>query len=141
MISAEDFEEIVEAVAANKDVTQEQVSSLIDVIRRLDLQLLIAQNGLELTLTNAHVVIPNLAERVLSLAGRTDQKIKKKVAELAAQNVIELESSVQAYLVKATIEAMNLLGINFEDEDEDEDENINITKEDPYAGEAPHNHD
>jgi len=139
MISAENFEEIVEAVAANKNVTQEQVSSLIDVIRRLDLQLLIAQNGLELTLTNAHVVIPNLAERVLSLAGRTDQKIKKKVAELAAQNVVELESSVQAYLVKATIEAMNLLGINFEDDDEDE--NINITKEDPYAGEAPHNHD
>lgn len=115
MLSAEEFQEIVEAVADNKTITQEQATSLIDVIHRLDLQLLIAQNGLELSLANMTVVVPDLAERVLSASGRTDNKIKKKVAELAAGVVVQFEDSVQTYLVNATLEALQLLGITPED--------------------------
>lgn len=123
MINAEEFQEIVAAVADNKDITQEQAASLIDVIHRLDLQLLIAQNGLELSLANVNVIVPDLAERVLALSGRTDKKIKKKIAELAANTVLQFEGSVQTYLVKATVEAMELLGIKPDDfllDDEDE---------------------
>ena len=115
MLSAEEFQEIVEAVADNKTITQEQATSLIDVIHRLDLQLLIAQNGLELSLANMTVVVPDLAERVLSASGRTDSKIKKKIAELAAGVVVQFEDSVQTYLVNATLEALQLLGITPED--------------------------
>lgn len=121
MINAEEFQEIVAAVADNKDITQGQAASLIDVIHRLDLQLLIAQNGLELSLANVNVIVPELAERVLALSGRTDKKIKKKIAELAAGTVVQFEDSVQTYLVKATIEAMELLGIKPEDFLVDED--------------------
>lgn len=112
MIDAEEFQKIVAAVEEGTEVTRDQVAGLIDVIQRLDLQLLIAQNGLELSLTNLANVVPDLAERVLALAGRTDKKIKKKIAELAAGTVAQCEDSVQTYLVKATLEALNLLGID-----------------------------
>jgi hypothetical protein len=115
MISAEEFQEIVEAVADDKVITQEQATSLIDVIHRLDLQLLIAQNGLELSLANVNVIVPDLAERVLAASGRTDNKIKKKIAQLAAGTVVQFEDSVQTYLVNATLEALQLLGITPED--------------------------
>ena len=127
MLNAEEFQEIVAAVADNKDITQGQAASLIDVIHRLDLQLLIAQNALELSLANVNVVVPDLAERVLAASGRTDNKSKKKIAELAAGVVAQFEGSVQTYLVNATLEAMQLLGIkpdeflNDDDEEEDED--------------------
>lgn len=111
MLNAEEFQEIVAAVADNKDITQGQAASLIDVIHRLDLQLLIAQNGLELSLANVNVIVPDLAERVLAASGRTDNKSKKKIAELAAGVVVQFEDSVQTYLVNATLEAMELLGI------------------------------
>jgi hypothetical protein len=112
LIDAEEFQKIVAAVEEGTEVTRDQVAGLIDVIQRLDLQLLIAQNGLELSLTNLANVVPDLAERVLALAGRTDKKIKKKIAELAAGTVAQCEDSVQTYLVKATLEALNLLGID-----------------------------
>jgi hypothetical protein len=115
LLSAEEFQEIVAAVADNKTITQDQAASLIDVIHRLDLQLLIAQNGLELSLANVNVIVPDLAERVLAASGRTDNKIKKKIAELAAGVVVQFENSVQTYLVNATLEALQLLGITPED--------------------------
>ena len=115
MLNAEEFQEIVEAVADNKTITQDQAASLIDVIHRLDLQLLIAQNGLELSLANVNVIVPDLAERVLAASGRTDNKIKKKIAQLAAGTVVQFEDSVQTYLVNATLEALQLLGITPED--------------------------
>jgi hypothetical protein len=115
LLNAEEFQEIVEAVADNKTITQDQAASLIDVIHRLDLQLLIAQNGLELSLANVNVIVPDLAERVLAASGRTDNKIKKKIAQLAAGTVVQFEDSVQTYLVNATLEALQLLGITPED--------------------------
>lgn len=134
MLNAEEFQEIITAVAEDKDITKEQVAGLIDVIHRLDLQLLIAQNGLELSLANVNVIVPDLAERVLAMSGRTDNKSKKKVAELAAGTVVQFQDSVQTYLVNATLEAMELLGItpeNFALEETDLDNDLWV----------PHNHD
>ncbi len=134
MLNAEEFQEIITAVAEDKDITKEQVAGLIDVIHRLDLQLLIAQNGLELSLANVNVIVPDLAERVLAMSGRTDNKSKKKVAELAAGTVVQFQDSVQTYLVNATLEAMELLGItpeNFAVEETDLDNDLWV----------PHNHD
>jgi hypothetical protein len=134
LLNAEEFQEIITAVAEDKDITKEQVAGLIDVIHRLDLQLLIAQNGLELSLANVNVIVPDLAERVLAMSGRTDNKSKKKVAELAAGTVVQFQDSVQTYLVNATLEAMELLGItpeNFAVEETDLDNDLWV----------PHNHD
>jgi hypothetical protein len=136
LIDAEEFQKIVAAYEQGFEVTPDQVAGLIDVIQRLDLQLLIAQNGLELSLANLTNVVPDLAERVLALAGRTDNKIKKKVAELAAGTVAQCEDSVQTYLVKATLEALKLLGVEPEDLIQDE-EPVHV-EEDTFV---PHNHD
>jgi hypothetical protein len=60
------------------------------------------------------------------MCGRTDSKSKKKVAELAANAVLQCEGSVQTYLVKATLEAMKVLGINLDDISETEEDTDDI---------------
>lgn len=121
MISGEDFQALEEQITEGVEVAQERIKDLLDTIRALDLQLLIAQNALDLTLTNLNNVVPELAQKVLSMCGRTDQKIKKKIAELSAGVVAECEGSVQSYLAKATIEALGVLGIQLPEPEDDDD--------------------
>ena len=130
MISGEDFQKVEQELASGAStISSEIVSSLVETIKVLDLHLAIAQNSIELSLANTGNVVPDIAHKVMSICGRTDQKTKKKVAELAAQVVAQCEDSVQTYLAKALLEAMQLPEVQPESQD------------DPYAGRAPHNHD
>ena len=130
MISGEDFQKVEQELASGAStISSEIVSSLVETIKVLDLHLAIAQNSIELSLANTGNVVPDIAHKVMSICGRTDQKTKKKVAELAAQVVAQCEDSVQTYLAKAILEAMQLPEVQPESQD------------DPYAGSAPHNHD
>lgn len=113
MISAEDFQKMVADEEAGLPCAF-PISEILNTIKALDLQLVIAQNALELCLTNLVASIPALAEKVLAIAGRTDKKIKKKVAELAAGIVGECEDSLQTYMMKANLEAIKLLGVDLE---------------------------
>jgi hypothetical protein len=63
-------------------------------------------------------------------------KIKKKIAELAAQAVANCEDSVQTYLINSSLEAVKMFNLAL-----DEFISQPEVKEDPYAGKAPHNHD
>jgi hypothetical protein len=125
LIKPEDFQQLVQDLEENKP-RNISVVELVDTIKELDMQLLIAQNALELSMVNLSTVVPDLAERVLAMCGRTDSKSKKKVAELAANAVLQCEGSVQTYLVKATLEAMKVLGINLDDISETEEDTDDI---------------
>lgn len=130
MISAEDFQKVEQELATGAStVASETVESLVETIKVLDFHLAITQNAIELSLANTGNVVPDIAHKVMAMCGRTDQKMKKKVAEVAAQVVVQCEDSVQTYLAKAILEAMELSNVKSE------------PQEDPYAGQAPHNHD
>ena len=134
MISGEEFQALEERVAAGVELTIEHAKTLLDTVRALDVQLLIAQNALELSLANTSNVVPDIAQKVMSMCGRTDQKTKKKVAELAAGLVSQCDDSVQTYLAKAMIDALSLLGVDLGDLTEEATEESN----DEWT---PHNHD
>jgi len=136
MIKPEEFKAIVEQIEAGIVLSVEEATKLVDTIKHMDVQLMIAQNALQLSIQNLAIIVPHIASDVLAKAGRTDQKIKKKIAELAAQAVANCEDSVQTYLINSSLEAVKMFNLAL-----DEFIAQPETQEDPYAGEAPHNHD
>jgi hypothetical protein len=137
LIKPEDFKKLVDDIAAGNPVSV-AVSDLVDTIKEMDLQLLISQNALELCLTNLVSVVPDLAEKVLAMSGRTEQKIKKKVAELAAGVVSQCEDSLQTYMVKAQLEAMRLMNISVDDLITEQAAAVAVEEEDSFV---PNNQD
>ena len=113
MIKAEEFKAIVEQIEAGIILSVEEATRLIDTITG-----------------------PQIASDVPSKEGRTDQKIKKKIAELQAQAVANCEDSVQTYLINSSLEAVKMFNLQLDEFIAQPD-----IKEDPYAGEASHNHD
>ena len=136
MIKPEDFKAMVEQLTEGVALSVEQAKQLTDTIKHMDIQLIISQNALQLSIQNLAIIVPHIASDVLAKAGRTDQKIKKKIAELAAQAVANCEDSVQTYLINSSMEAVKMFDLPL-----DEFIAQPEIKEDPYAGEAPHNHD
>lgn len=115
MLKPEEFSEIVTAVSNDTPITQEQAAKLVATVQRMDLQLLIGQNALHLAVENMAVTVPALAQAVMERCGRTDKKIKKKIAEMAGAAVGDFEISLQSYLANAMFEAARLLGVSIED--------------------------
>jgi hypothetical protein len=112
MLKPEEFAEIAQAVSDEQQLTHQQAIDLVRTVQQMDLQLIIGQNALQLSMDNAFTAIPALAEKVLERAGRTDKKIKKNIAALAAEAVNECDLSVQGYIAGAVLEAAQLLGIS-----------------------------
>lgn len=137
MIKPEDFKKLVDDIAAGNPVSV-SIGDLVDTIKEMDLQLLISQNALELCLTNLVSVVPDLAEKVLAMSGRTEQKIKKKVAELAAGVVSQCEDSLQTYMFKAQLEAMRLMNISVDDLIAEQAAAVVVEEEDSFV---PNNQD
>lgn len=98
MISPEEFKVIYEKAAENEPITAEEVQALIQVIVELDAQSVMLQNALVLTFDNAVTVVEALAEGVLARSGRTETKIKRAVAKMAANAVARLQLSTQLFL-------------------------------------------
>ena len=115
MMRPEDFAEIVRALENDEAVSAEQVRALVHTVQRMDLQLLIGQNALQLAMENMTVTVPALAEAVMQRCGRTDKKIKKKIAEMAGAAVGDFELSLQSYLANAMLEAARLLDVSIEE--------------------------
>lgn len=101
MISQEDFKAILEKVSNNEQPTLEEVNELTTLIIALDTNVMILQNALELSVSNAAEVIPAVAEQVLRYSGRNDTKIKKKAAKFAAEMTARFEMVLQMYLAQA----------------------------------------
>lgn len=115
MLKPEEYAEIVKAVNDKEQLTHEQAIALVRTIQQMDLQLLIGQNALQLATENMAVMIPAIAQKTMERCGRTDKKIKRRIAEMAAEAVGSFEESLQAYLAGALLEAARLLEINIED--------------------------
>lgn len=101
MISQEDFKAILEKVSNNEQPTLEEVNELTTLIIALDTNVMILQNALELSVSNAAEVIPAVAEQILRYSGRNDTKIKKKAAKFAAEMTARFEMVLQMYLAQA----------------------------------------
>jgi len=115
MLTGDQYEQIANARATGEQVTDEQVDALLTTIQKLDLHLAIAQNALQLSIENITVAVPSLAESVMQSCGRTDQKMKKKVADMAASAVANCENSLHTYITSAFLEAARMLGEDIED--------------------------
>lgn len=109
MLSAEEFKEIADAINLDTPLTSEQARNLLGTIYELDANLVIVQNALELTLENAEQVMPAIAEKVLAMSGRTDQKAKKKAAEFSADVMARYQYATHMYLQGAFEEAEVML--------------------------------
>ena len=109
MLNQEDFKEVVDAINSESTLTQEQLKNVLATVYELDANLVIVQNALELTLANAEEVMPAIAEKILSMAGRTDQKSKKKAAEFAADVTARYQYATHMYLQGAFTEAEEML--------------------------------
>jgi hypothetical protein len=83
----------------------------------------------------------NDVEQVLAACGRTDQKTKKKIAEMAAGMVARCEESVQMYLAKALLEATSTLGLEWPEAEESAEDPDLWSSSEPDPLWAPHNHD
>ncbi len=114
-MNSEDFEAIIKAHTNGDQLTTEQVDSLINAVKRLDVLLLVFQNGLELLATNMNESIPELARMVQKRCGRTDSKITKAIAEMAATLVATQDDAIQGYIVNAIMNAAAHLDMSLED--------------------------
>lgn len=109
MLNQEDFKVITEVISKGETLTSEQINAMLTTIYELDANLVISQYALELAIGNAHEVIPAVCEKTLSLSGRTDSKIKRKVAEYAAETTARYELAIQMYLSGASEQAAEML--------------------------------
>lgn len=109
MINPNDFKILSEKILAAEDITTEEAHFLLQAVYEMDSHLLILQNTIELSVMNAQQVIPALAELVLRMSGRTDTKIKKKVAQTAAEITAKYEASIHLYLAGAYEEAQTMI--------------------------------
>lgn len=109
MLNQEEFKEVSELINNDGTPSIEQIKSMLETIYELDANLVIAQYALELAVGNAQEVIPAVCERTLSLSGRTDSKIKRKVAQYAAEVTARYELAVQMYLSGAMEQAEEML--------------------------------
>jgi len=124
MITPEDFAELAKSIEAGEPVSNEKAKEILTTIYEMDANLVILQNCLELAVDNARNIIPAVAEKVLSMSGRTDGKSKKKAASYAAEVTARFEVALQMYLAGAAEKAQEMLyGENTESIDEDTETN------------------
>ena len=115
MLTPEAFAEIATRAEAGEAATAEETAALVQALRRTDFLLVVFQNALELTASNAYDLMPDLANSIMERCGRTDQKSKKSIAEMAAKAVATIDGSVQGYLTSALMQGAEVLGLTLEE--------------------------
>lgn len=109
MLSPEEFAVIATKIDGGEALTNEDAKSLLNTIYQMDINSVILQNCLQLSIDNSKEVIPAVAEKVLSMSGRTDGKSKKKAASYAADVAARFEVALQMYLAGAAEKAFEML--------------------------------
>ena len=117
MIKPEEFAELAKSIEEGNDVPNEKAKDIIRTIYEMDASIVIIQNTLELAVENAREIIPAVAQRVLSMSGRTGNKIETKAAKYAAEITARFEIALQMYLSGAAEKAEEMLNgtISLED--------------------------
>jgi hypothetical protein len=98
MITPEEFKELYDKVQADGDLEKPEVKSLVEAIIELDKQAVLLQNALVLAYDNTRVMVEALADSILQRTGRTDKKIKRAVAKIAAGALARYEIALQMFL-------------------------------------------
>jgi hypothetical protein len=98
MITPEEFKELYDKVEADGDLEKPEVKSLVEAIIELDRQAVLLQNALVLAYDNTRVMVEALADSILQRTGRTDKKIKRAVAKIAAGALARYEIALQMFL-------------------------------------------
>lgn len=98
MITPEEFKELYDRVEADGELEKPEVKSLVEAIIELDKQAVLLQNALMLAYDNTRVMVEALSESILARTGRTDKKIKKSVAKIAAGALARYEIALQMFL-------------------------------------------
>lgn len=124
MIKPEEFQEITKSVEAGEPIPNDKAKEIIATILEMDASNVIIQNALQLSVDNAREVIPAVAERVLSMSGRTDGKTKKKAAKFAGEITARFEIALQMYLAGAAEEAAKMLNPDAVISDEEYEDEI-----------------
>lgn len=127
IMTPDQYKEIEKAVEEGTPLTQEQIDMLIKTVSRLDGTMFVFQNSLQLMAESMASAVPQLAQKVMQRCGRTDKKIKKAIAEMAAETVVSIEESIQSYMVTCMLQLAEHLSVSIEDliatgEPEDEEQ-------------------
>lgn len=127
VMTPDQYKEIEKAVEEGTPLTQEQIDMLIKTVSRLDGTMFVFQNSLQLMAESMASAVPQLAQKVMQRCGRTDKKIKKAIAEMAAETVVSIEESIQRYMVTCMLQLAEHLSVSIEDliatgEPEDEEQ-------------------
>jgi hypothetical protein len=109
------YTEIEKALEAGTPLTDEQVQMLVKTVSRLDGTIFVFQNSLQLMAESMAAAVPQLAQKVMARCGRTDRKVAKAIAEMAANTVVSIEESIQSYLVTCMLQIAEQLDISIED--------------------------
>lgn len=115
MMTPEQFKNIEEKVKEGLQITAEQAKLLVDTVSRLDGTVAVFQNSLQLMADGVATAVPELANKVMQRCGRTEKKVIKSVAELAANTVMTIETAIQSYLVQCMMQLAESLGLSLDE--------------------------
>jgi hypothetical protein len=115
MMTPDQFKEIEESIKSGIQITAEQARLLIDTVSRLDGPVAVFQNSLQLMADGVASAVPELANKVMQRCGRTEKKVVKSVAEMAATTIMTIESGIQSYLIQCMMQLAESLGVSLEE--------------------------
>jgi hypothetical protein len=109
MSNEEEFVLIANKIKNEEILTAEEAKKIIEIIYGLDTNLVILQSTLEFSVGTLQETLIGVSNEVLKMAGRTDKKIKTKVAKYAAAVTASYENSLQMYLTELSMRAEEYL--------------------------------
>lgn len=112
MMTGTDFESMKAAHEAGEAMTQEQAKMLIDTVSRLDMMLYVFQTALQLMSDNINTIIPEMAQNIQRRCGRTDKKVTRDIAEMAATAVSVNDEKINGYIVTSFMAIAEALKID-----------------------------
>jgi hypothetical protein len=95
--SQEVFASLVEKFGAGTDLTREEVEFLITLVGSLDINLRVSNEMLSTALGTTQELLGITAGAVLRKCGRTDMKIRNKIAKMCEENFDSLITVVRLH--------------------------------------------
>jgi hypothetical protein len=95
--SQERFAEIVERVAKKETLSSDDIEFLITLVSSFDVHLRVANEMLSAALGTTQEMLIATANDILRRVGRTDQKIRRKMAAVCEENFQALMNVVQLH--------------------------------------------
>jgi len=111
MLMPEDFTNIADRASSEGVVTNDEVTELVNTVRRLDALTFIFQQAIELTTSNVNSIMNELAVRLFADAKDVDPALAEKATGHIADLHDQLMSAVEGYITTAIITAADTMGL------------------------------